>query len=132
MGQRLVATHCGAHHANAVERTHQVDGNNFFESVEIGSRVNRAVFADGALRPADASRVHECANRAHRCGHLNGVDDVLSVGHVNFAEGSTNFFGEGFTFVGLQVGDDDFGTFLGEHASRGGSDAAGSSGDDCA
>ena len=75
--------------------------------VEVGRRLVGAVLADRALRPADAGRVDEHAHRAHRLGHLDGVDDVVGLGDVDLGERPADLVGERLALVLLQVGDDD-------------------------
>ena len=88
--------------------------------VEVGGRLVGAVLADRALGPADAGRVDEHAHRAHRLGHLDGVDDVVGVRDVDLGERAADLVGELLALVLLQVGDDD----LGARAASSRADAA--------
>ncbi len=80
--------------ADAVERADQVDRDDLLEGVEVGGRLERAVTADRALRPADAGGVDEHPHRAHRLRHLDGVDEVVGVGDVDLGERTADLVGE--------------------------------------
>ncbi len=117
---------------DAVEGADEVDRNDLLEGVEIGGRLERAVLADRALRPADAGGVDEHTERAHRLRHLDGIDDVVGAGDVDLAERAADLVGEFVALVLLQVGDDDLGPTGRQHAGGRRSDTGGSTRDDCA
>ena len=81
----------------------------FLNASRLAAESYGAVLADRALGPADAGRVDEHADRAHRLGHLDGVDDVVGLGDVDLAERAADLVGERLALVLLQVGDDDLG-----------------------
>ena len=90
-----------------------------------------AVFANGAGGPAKTCRVHDALERSLCVGGVDGGDDLVGVGDVALDEGATNFFGEGFAGLCLQVGNDDVGATSGEEAGGGLTETRCSTGDDC-
>jgi hypothetical protein len=102
----VVASPCGD--ADAVERADEVDRDDLLERVEVGGGVVTPA-THGALRPADAGRVHQDAERAHALGHLDRVDDVVGAGDIDLAERAADLVGEGTALLLLQVGDHDLG-----------------------
>ena len=129
---RLGRAHRSGGDADAIEAADEVDRDHLLERVEVGRRVVGAALADGALRPADAGRVHQNPQWPHALGHLDGIDDVIGVGDVDLAERTADLAGELVALVFLQVGDDHLRTPGGEEAGRGGPDPRRPTGHDCA
>ena len=100
------------------------------EGGEVVRRVELAVAADGALRPADAGGVDDRAQRRDLGGRVDGGLDLVGVGHVDLGEDAADLLGEGFALVGLQVGDHDDRALGGELAGGRGADARRASRDD--
>ena len=128
----LGCAHCSRCKADAIEGADEVDRDDLLEGLEVGGRVVAAVFADGALRPADTGRVHQHAKWAHALGHLDRVHNFVSLGDVDTTEGAADFGGERRTAIFLQVGHDHFCALAGEKTSGGGSDTRSSTSDNCA